>query len=121
MPILLPFPGKMLCPYMKHIAGDGQSKTRQLNELCQYWMFEDFHCTKFNAIRAHIMLLVVMFNLHILFKSKYGRRFSEKSIAAKRAPGFEPAHVIVYCGDYFGIFDIKEYTNILSAGKKASP
>jgi hypothetical protein len=52
------------------------------------------------------MLSVVMFNLHILFKSKYGRRFSEKSIAAKRALGFEPARVIVYCGDYFGIFDI---------------
>jgi hypothetical protein len=62
-----------------------------------------------------------MFNLHILFKSKYGRRFSEKSIAAKRAPGFEPAHVIVYCGDYFGIFDIKEYTNILSVDNKAPP
>ncbi len=92
-----------------------------IKELCQYWMFEDFHCTKFNAIRAHIMLSVVMFNLHILFKSKYGRRFSEKSIAAKRAPGFEPAHVIVYCGDYFGIFDIKEYTNILSVDKKAPP
>ncbi len=92
-----------------------------IKELCQYWIFEDFHCAKFNAIRAHIMLSVVMFNLHILFKSKYGRRFSEKSIAAKRAPGFEPAHVIVYCGDYFGIFDIKEYTNILSVDNKAPP
>jgi hypothetical protein len=56
-----------------------------------------------------------------LFKSKYGRRFSEKSIAAKRAPGFVPANVIVYCGDYFGIFDIKEYTNLLSAGNKEPP
>ena len=64
-----------------------------------------------------------MFNLHILFKSKYGRRFREKSIAAKRAPGFEPAYVIVYYEDFFGIFDIKEYTDILTSGqvKKKAP
>ena len=93
-----------------------------IKELCQYWTFEDFHCTKFKAIRAHIMFSVVMFNLHILFKSKHGRRFSEKSIAAKRAPGFEPAHVIVYYANYFGVFDIKEYTkNILSGGNKEPP
>ncbi len=64
------------------------------------------------------MFSIVMFNLHILFKSKYGRRFREKSIAAKRAPGFEPAWVIVYWDDYFGIFDIKEYTKILTTGNK---
>lgn len=92
-----------------------------IKELCQYWIFEDFHCAKFNAIRAHIMFSVIMFNLHILFKSKYGRRFAEKSIAAKRAPGFEPAFVIVYCEDYFGIFDIKEYTKILTTGNKEPP
>jgi hypothetical protein len=92
-----------------------------IKELCQYWTFEDVHCTKFNAIRAHIMFSVIMFNLHILFKSKYGRRFTEKSIAAKKAPGFVPSCVIVYCGDYFGIFDIKEYTDILSANNKAPP
>jgi hypothetical protein len=85
-----------------------------IKELCQYWVLEDFHCTKFNAIRAHIMFSIVMFNLHILFKSKYGRRFKEKSLAAKRAPGFQPSYVIVYCDNYFGIFDIQEYTEILS-------
>lgn len=92
-----------------------------IKELCQYWILEDFHCAKFNAVRAHIMFSVVMFNLHILFKSKYGRRFREKSIAAKRAPGFEPNWVIVYSGDYFGLFDIKEYTNILTIGNKEPP
>jgi len=92
-----------------------------IKELCQYWILEDFHCAKFNAVRAHIMFSVVMFNLHILFKSKYGRRFREKSIAAKRAPGFEPSWVIVYSGDYFGLFDIKEYTNILTIGNKEPP
>jgi len=92
-----------------------------IKELCQYWIFEDVHCTKFNAIRAHIMFSVIMFNLHILFKSKYGRRFTEKSIAVKKAPGFVPSYVIVYWGDYFGIFDIKEYTEILSAGNKEPP
>jgi hypothetical protein len=88
-----------------------------IKELCQYWILEDLHCTNFNAIRAHIMFSVVMFNLHILFKSKYGRRFREKSIAAKRMPGFEPLYVIVYYGDYFGIFDIKEYTKLLTSGQ----
>ena len=92
-----------------------------IKELCQYWILEDVHCTKFNAIRAHIMFSVIMFNLHILFKSKYGRRFTEKSISAKRAPGFLPSSVIVYCGDYFAIFNIKEYTEILSADKKQPP
>jgi hypothetical protein len=92
-----------------------------IKELCQYWILEDFHCAKFNAIRAHIVFSVVMFNLHILFKSKYGRRFREKSTAAKKAPGFEPACVIVYCDNYFGIFDVKEYTDILTSGQILAP
>ena len=93
-----------------------------IKELCQYWILEDFHCAKFNAVRAHIMFSVVMFNLHILFKSKYGRRFREKPIAVKRAPGFQPACVIVYYDNYFGIFNIKEYTEILtSSGVSATP
>ncbi len=92
-----------------------------IKELCQYWILEDLHCTKFNATQAHVMFSVVMFNLHILFKSKYGRRFREKSIAAKRAPGFQPPSVIVYCGDYFGIFDIKEYTEILRSDQAKIP
>jgi len=62
-----------------------------------------------------------MFNPHVLFKSKYGRCIREKSITAKRAPGFEPAWVIVYCGNYFGIFDIKEYTKILTTWNKEPP
>ena len=49
-----------------------------------------------------------------LFKSKYGRRFKEKSPAVKRAPGFQPSYVIVYAQDYFGIFDIQEYTAIIA-------
>jgi len=92
-----------------------------IKELCQYWILEDLHCTKFSAIRAHIMFSVVMFNLHILFKSKYGRRFREKSIGAKRAPGFEPPYVIAYYDDYFGIFDIKEYTDILTSSQILVP
>jgi len=86
-----------------------------IKELCQYWILEDFHCTKFNAIRAHIMYSVVMFNLHILFISKYGRRFREKSIAAKRAPGFQPVYVIVYYQNYFAIFDIYEFTALITS------
>jgi len=92
-----------------------------IKELCQYWILEDLHCAQFNAIRAHIMISVVMFNLHILFKSKYGRRFREKSIAAKRAPGFQPPSVIVYWDEYFGIFDIREYTQILRSDQAQIP
>jgi hypothetical protein len=92
-----------------------------IKELCQYWILEDFHCAKFNAVRAHIMISAVMFNLHILFKSKYGRRFREKSIAAKRAPGFQTLYVIVYYENYFGIFDIEEYTDILLSSRILVP
>lgn len=92
-----------------------------IKELCQYWILEDFHCTKYNAIRAHILISIVMFNLHLLFQSKHGRRFTEKSIAAKRAPGFQPACVIVYWEHYFGIFDIKEYTKLLATGNIKPP
>ena len=67
------------------------------------------------------MFSVAVFNLHILFKSKYGRRFREKSIAAKRAPGFEPSCVIVYYENYFGIFDIREYTDIITSDQTLVP
>ena len=85
-----------------------------IKELCQYWILEDFHCKKYTAIRAHIIFSIIMFNLHILFKSKYGRRFKEKSLAAKRAPGFQPSYVIVYAQEYFSIYDIHEYAAIIS-------
>jgi hypothetical protein len=89
-----------------------------IKELCQYWILEDFHCANFNAIRAHILFSNVMFNLHLLFQSKHGRRFTEKLIAAKRAPGFQPACDVVYWDHYFGIFDIKEYSKILTTKNK---
>lgn len=92
-----------------------------IKELCQYWILEDFHCARFKAIRAHIVYSVIMFNLHILFKSKYGRRFTEKSIAAKRAPGFQPLYVVVYYENSFGIFDIKEYTDLLRSDHPPLP
>jgi hypothetical protein len=92
-----------------------------IKELCQYWILEDFHCTKFSAIRAHIFFCAIMFNLHILFKSKYGRRFTEKTIDAKRAPGFQKLCVIAYYKDYFGIFDIKEYTELLTTNEPSQP
>ena len=92
-----------------------------IKELCQYWILEEFHCTKFNAIRAHIFFSTVMFNLHILFKSKYGKRFREKSSAAKRAPGFQKIYVIVYWQGYFGIFDIEEYTQLLMGNQLSQP
>jgi len=92
-----------------------------IKELCQYWILEEVHCTKFNAVRAHTFFSVVMFNLHILFKSKYGRRFREKSIATKRAPGFQKVHVIVYWEDYFGIFGIEEYTELLLGRQLSQP
>ena len=92
-----------------------------IKELCQYWILEDIHSSKFNAIRAHIIFSVVMFNLHILFRSKYGRRYREKSIAVKRAPGFKPLHVIVYYENYFGIFDIQEYTQLLTSNQDPAP
>jgi len=67
------------------------------------------------------MSATVMFNMHILFKSKYGRRFREKSLAAKRAPGFLPAYVIVYIGNSFGIFSISEFTEIIITGPNKIP
>jgi len=92
-----------------------------IKELCQYWSLEEFHCSKFNAIRAHIFFSIIMFNLHILFISKYGRRFREKSIAAKRAPGFQTSYVIAYWEQFFGIFDIHEYTALLTANLIPAP
>ncbi|MGA1871758.1 MAG: transposase, partial [bacterium] len=92
-----------------------------IKELCQYWILDQVHCTKFNAIRAHIFFSIALFNLHILFKSKYGRRFREKSIAAKRTPGFQKSYVIVYWQDYFGIFKIEEYTQLLMGKQLSQP
>jgi len=82
---------------------------------------EDFHCTGYDAIHAHIMFSIVMFNLHILFKSGYGRRFCEKSLSVKLAPGFEKTYIIVYYENYFGIFDIKEYTELITSEQVFTP
>lgn len=61
-----------------------------------------------------------MFKLYIFFKSKCGRRFREKPIAAKRAPIFQPSRVIAYCDDYFGIVIILDNATIHKSKKVKS-
>lgn len=92
-----------------------------IKELCQYWILEDFHCTDFNAIRAHIFFCALLFNMHILFKSKYGRRFTEKTVATKKAPGFQKSNVVVYYKDFFGIFDIQEFIKLVTTTEPSQP
>lgn len=88
-----------------------------IRELNQEWLLSDFPSGDINAIRAHLVIALISFNLHLLFRSKYGRRFVEKELVARRVPAAQKHYVIVYVEDMFGIFTIQEFTYLTTGVK----
>jgi hypothetical protein len=108
-------PVKIVCQY------DLRSKIENngFRELKQGWLLESYPNKSLNGVIAHIMLTLVMFNMAQAYKTREGQRLADKGIRRLRSEHFGSLQkVVVYAGDYFGIFDIEELMQILGKPPK---
>ncbi len=88
-------------------------------ELKQGWHIGKFPVKKENAVRAHAILTLSMYALNAAYNTDRGQKALQKGIRRSRRENFQSIHkVIIYSGDYFGIYDIEELMVILRAPPK---
>lgn len=91
-------------------------ENRVFRELRQNWHIHRLPGWNFRKIRAHFLFTIIAFNLALLFKSKWGRRYTSMSMATLREEVLMALRVVVYVGHTFGTFTIEEYTQLLLYG-----
>jgi hypothetical protein len=79
------------------------------------WLLGAFKSTAFSLVVAHIIFVLLTYSLLELYLKKKGlERLANRTIESMRAEEALGKNCsIVYCGGYFGIFDIDEYTDII--------
>jgi len=85
-------------------------------ELKQGWHIDKFPVKKENAVRAHAILTLTLYALNAAYQTDRGQKAMEKGIRRLRRENYQSIHkIIIYSGDYFGIFDIEELMVVLRA------
>lgn len=72
-----------------------------------FWKLEDFKSTKYNYIIYHIIMTPVGYLYFQIYKNlDEGKKYSGKSlpVVVKNYKETRPKSVIIYVGQYFGIF-----------------
>jgi len=84
-------------------------------QIKDFWKLEDFKSTKFNFIAFHIVMVLIGYMYFQLYKNlDDGRKFSKKSlpIILKNYKEQKPKSVIIYVGQYFGVFAFLEFIQL---------
>jgi hypothetical protein len=76
-------------------------------ELKQGWGLTHYPKKTEAAVRAQVLLTVLTFTLANAFRTAAGQALAQQGIRRQRAEQ-ESAQVIIFAGDYYGIFDIEE-------------
>ena len=84
-------------------------------QLKGYWLLGAFKSTAFSLVTTHIIFVLLTYSLLELYLKKKGlERLAKRTMESMRAEEALGKNAsIVYCGGYFGIFDIDEYTDII--------
>ena len=85
---------------------------RQMKE---FWKLEDFKSTKYNYITYHIVMTLVGYLYFQIYKNlDEGKKYSGKSlpVVVKNYKEARPKSVIIYVGQYFGIFPFLEFLQL---------
>lgn len=76
-------------------------------QMKDFWKLSDFKSAKYNYITFHIvMTLIGYLYFQILKNLEEGQAYTRKSlpVVAKNYKGTKPSAVVIYAGQYFGIF-----------------
>ena len=81
-------------------------------QMKNFWKLEDFKSTKYNYITCHIVMTLVRYLYFQIYKNlDEGKTYSGKSlpVVVKNYKETRPESVIIYVGQYFGIFPFLEF------------
>ncbi|WP_147566846.1 transposase [Clostridium tyrobutyricum] len=81
-------------------------------QIKDFWKLEDFKSTKYNFITFQITMTLIEYMYFQLFKNmEEGNRYSGKSMSVviKNYKSDKQKFIIVYSGQYFGVFPFIEF------------
>ncbi len=84
-------------------------------QMKDFWKLEDFKSTKYNYITYHIIMTLIGYLYFQLYKNlEEGRACIGKSlpVVAKNYKEKRPKSVVIYVGQYFGIFPFLEFLQL---------
>ena len=84
-------------------------------QMKNFWKLEDFKSTKYNYITYHIVMTLVGYLYFQIYKNlDEGKTYSGKSlpVVVKNYKETRPKSVIIYVGQYFGIFPFLEFLQL---------
>lgn len=82
-------------------------------ELKQGWHLLAFPKKSEDAVRAHVYLTILMFNLVNAYRTHEGQALTEQAIRRQRLSWHEPNKVFVITGLFYAIFDLEELLILL--------
>ena len=77
-------------------------------ELKQGWYIGKFPKKTAEAVRAHVFLTLVMFNMTNAYRTEIGQDLTERGIRRQRLAWEDANKVLVVTDEYYGIFDVEE-------------
>ena len=84
-------------------------------QIKDFWKLEDFKSTKYNYITCHIVMTLVGYLYFQVYKNlDEGKSYVGKSlpVVVKNYKETRPKAVIIYVGQYFGIFPFLEFLQL---------
>ena len=84
-------------------------------QMKDFWKLEDFKSTKYNYITYHIVMTLVGYLYFQVYKNlDEGKAYAGKSlpVVVKNYKETRPKSVIIYVGQYFGIFPFLEFLQL---------
>lgn len=82
-------------------------------ELKQGWTLLAFPKKSQDAVRAHVVLTVLIFNLTNAYRTSTGQDLTQRGIRRQRLAWEEANQVFVFAGDFYAIFDLEELVILL--------
>lgn len=84
-------------------------------QMKDFWKLSDFKSTQYNYITFHIIMTLIGYLFFQIYKNlEEGQAYIGKSlpVVAKNYKEIKPKEVVVYVGQYFGIFPFLEFLKI---------
>lgn len=84
-------------------------------QMKDFWKLEDFKSTKYNYITYHIVMTLIGYLYFQIYKNlEEGNKYIGKSlpVVVKNYKETRPKTVIIYAGQYFGIFPFLEFLQL---------
>jgi hypothetical protein len=87
-------------------------------ELKQGWHLTKFPKKSRQAVVSHVFLTLLMCAMTSAYRSEEGQRLKEKGIRRYRREHLAAHKIIIIAGEYYGIFDIEEYSILMGKPPK---